>query len=351
MATQTHIFLCQGPLSADAAGRIASSLAPNPGHQFHFLVSFRGSIKNAPPGSHLSYMSPAAESFSELERPFRIAGWFHAWLKEWEQILPGSIVYLSHPFEQPGNFFLLGGTKPKELHLLPDGLINYYDHSLRPETRAGNLRYRTRVMLRQAAARMHGLKYVPMYDGHLTQFERKLYDVTWTDCEHGMVTASGKTKRLPPRTAHPKGNESVSPGRLLILDQELHRLVMPALEREMREALISHAGSSGAERLYYKAHPRGKSRLGMMRQTGLSIEDASSDQLAEELIAQEGIDRVFGFYSTPLILAAAYTRERRAFLPTPTTAGVRKPTRLEHILSALEGAGASITRVGRPPSS
>ena len=342
VTTLSHIFLCQGPLSLDAAGRIASALGAEPGHEFHFLVSFQGSIKGAPTGSHFSFMRPAAESFSELERPFRIAQWFHEWLKDWKEIVPRSIVYLSHPFELPGNFFLFGDPKPKEVHLLPDGLINYYDHPLRAESSAGKLRYQARMILRQAAAKIHGLTYVPLYDGHLTQFERGLYLVTWTDWEKGLLTVSGQIRLLPKRAHPPREHQRSTPKRVLFLDQELHQLVKPNLEKRMRDALIAHAHTNAAKELYYKAHPRGANRSEALRHSGLKVRDVSNDRLAEEFIVQEQIDGILGFYSTPLILSANDVSERHAFLPSPSEKGVRRPARLELLDDVPDCALSSI---------
>ncbi|GEM_PF-1799564 len=355
MAETIHVFICYSSLSFDAALRIAhftknqygedSSGKENTGPLFFFFVLFSADRSQLPDGAQVFEMHPAPQYYSEWTRPFAIARWFSGALKELNTFAPNEIhAYLPHPFELPGNHFLFHDARVTRRELLPDGLINYFHRTLQPESPGKALRYVTRIALRLSAAVRYRLLYTPFSKGHITQYERGLYDRSWTLNEEGYLTRGRELAQLPPRPGNQRVGASNSKRQvaLLILDQEIHQIVSSSLEDRLRSALLQEALLLQKATVYYKAHPRGKNRVEELRQGGLKVQDETGSGLAEALIEQEGITHLLGFYSTPLVLSRNEVESRISIFPVQGTPGILRPHLVGDIYTALRASGARL---------
>lgn len=342
MSEHAHVFVCYSALSLDAARRLARVVSNDPAN-CHFLILFAGTRDVGPSEARVHLMNPPAEAFSELTRPFATARWFAQWLATEGNTLKEIVAYIPHPLELPGNHFAFAEPRVTRLELLPDGLINYYEHRLEPESLKKRLLYRTRMFLRQLAALSVGLRYEYLPGGHITQYERNLYARTWTENREGMVSICGVLEALPARVRKTTASRTDGERLLLVLDQELHQIANAGLERRMRQRLRTEVLSLGLSRILYKCHPRGMNRHESFSCTlGIDVEDVSGPTLAEELIESRGVTDIVGFYSTPLVLSAQRVSTRVAILPTPSAPGVRRSRRLAQILSALNNTGVRV---------
>jgi hypothetical protein len=198
-------------------------------------------------------------------------------------------------------------------------------------------------MLRVLSARRNGLRYHPYAKGHITQFERGLYARSWAYSEGGYLTRGRTVEHVPPRTDSEISGRTAPDGvTILILDQELHQIVDGNLESSMRRALLRQARLLSAERILYKAHPRGGNRARELQLAGLPVEDTSSSSLAEDLICSEGVSAVVGFYSTPIVLSGDLVDKRISIFPDEGLRGIRRPRLVAEIRQALRASGATI---------
>lgn len=342
--SEAHVFICYGALSCDAAVRIASGVL-SPLDKTYFLLSFPSADLVLPPGATALSMDPPPEHYSEWRKPFAIAAWFSQVLERLAADGVSSIVaYLPHPFELPANFLAYSDPRVRRLELLPDGLLNYTKGEVRPENPLHALRFAARVTLRWLAARRQGLAYRPLVRGHLTQYESLDYARTWTEKDAPTRTKKGEVRVLPPRPGtdvdgQPRGTA------LLILDQELRGFVGPRLAEKMRTELLRVVESTPAERVYYKAHPRGENRTDQLERHGIAAHDVSGPELAEALVSRLGITHLVGFYSTPLLLPSSALRARISVLPETSHPDVRRPRFLDDVKDALRASGADLRLV------
>lgn len=336
----SHVFVCYGAHSFDAALRIVEQL-PQPGAHCFFFLLFAADTSQVPQGAHYS-LAPSLLRENNLTKPFVIARWFSGALKEFNKHSPRRIVaYLPHPFELPGNHFMYHDPRVTRLELLPDGLMNYLDRPVVPESKRKKAGYVTRSALRALAAKATGLSYRPLIRGHLTQFREGHYQKSWTFNPQGFLTRGGELVQLPPRQR--PAPETKAPGfGLLILDQEISHLVTTELENNIRRKLRALVRAEGAPRVFYKAHPRGKNRAQEWNDRGIAVKDLSALGQAEDVLLQHGISTLVGFFSTPLLLSAEEVQVRMAVLPTPGTPGIRQKKLVAELREVLRASGAQI---------
>ncbi len=346
MSTSTlHVFVCFGALPFEASLAILADLRrADPACAAAFLLTFDADETRVPEGVRVFRLSPAMQTYSRWEKPFKVAAWFERVHHDLMAMTDGALhVYVSHPAELPGNHFLFHKRPGDCIDLLPDGLLNYVHSSLWPERAVGWPRYLTRVALETIAAKLHGFSYVPLLSGHQTQFERGLYDASWTFRPEGFLTRSGSVKIVPrAHVAKAPGAKGDGPV-VLFLDQELHGIVGLELETEMRARAIEVLAGQPGRRVLYKAHPRGKNRVSDLKKAGLWVEDASGPVPAETLVDVHDVSAVVGFYSsTLLLLPASRVIERVAILPRAERATVRRPELVQQTTQAFLATGVRV---------
>lgn len=344
VSTPSHVFVCYNTLSYEAALRIIEDLSKRePDAPCAVLLLCEADLGRLPEQVKRWVLSPPMHALSRLEKPLRIAAWFETVHRELRAQFTGPVrAYVPHPLELPGNHFVFSRGAHDSVELLPDGLINYFDRTMRPERPSALPRYAFRVVLECLAAWWHGFRYRPIWHGHQTQYERGLYAASWTFNPEGYLTISGELKVLP---ALQRMVARRAPRRraALFLDQELYQVVGPLLEERLRQRAAEIVREQKPEVVYYKAHPRGKNRAGRLRELGLEVIDVSGPVPAEELIAKEAIGMVVGFYSTTLLLLSKQDVDVRiAVLPEPEDAGVRRPALLRDARKAIAASGATI---------
>lgn len=347
-----HVFVCYNTLSYEAALRIIHDLSKrDPGAPCAMLVLCEADLGRLPERVKRWVLTPPMHALSRYEKPLRIAAWFEEVHRELRAQFPGPVrAYVPHPLELPGNHFVFSRGAHDTVELLPDGLINYFERTMRPERLSALPRYAVRVALECLAAWWHGFRYRPIWNGHQTQYETGLYAASWTFNPEGYLTVSGELKVLP---ALRGADSPPAPERraALFLDQELYQVVGPSLEARLRLRAAEIVREQRPEVVYYKAHPRGKNRAGQLRELDLDVVDVSGPAPAEELIAKEGIRIVVGFYSTTLLLLSKQDVEVRiAVLPEPDHPGVRRPALLRDARKAIEASGATIEVAGATAS-
>lgn len=344
VSTPSHVFVCYNTLSYEAALRIIEDLSKRePDAPCAVLLLCEADLGRLPEQVKRWVLSPPMHALSRLEKPLRIAAWFETVHRELRAQFTGPVrAYVPHPLELPGNHFVFSRGAHDSVELLPDGLINYFERTMRPERPSALPRYAFRVVLECLAAWWHGFRYRPIWHGHQTQYERGLYAASWTFNPEGYLTISGELKVLP---ALQRMVARRAPRRraALFLDQELYQVVGPLLEERLRQRAAEIVREQKPEVVYYKAHPRGKNRAGRLRELGLEVIDVSGPVPAEELIAKEAIGIVVGFYSTTLLLLSKQDVDVRiAVLPEPEDAGVRRPALLRDARKAIAASGATI---------
>jgi hypothetical protein len=336
LAQLAHVFVCYGTVSLDAAVRIAGTLQA-PAEALYFLVLFKADLSRLPARAHRYQLD--ARRYSEWTRAFRIATWYRAILADLEaQVVDEIVAYLPHPFELPGNDLIYFDARVRRRELLPDGLINYVSSNVVPSRASRRVRYFARVLMRSLAARFVRLRYRALSGGSVTQVGEVSYDRAWCDVAQGFQAPSCGTTFLPARTG---GAKSAARTGTLLLDQELHELVSEALETKLRLKLGEVSAEFAAGPVYYKAHPRGKNRA---REFAPRVRDVSQQAQAEDLFESLALERIVGFYSTPLLFPQQGV-ERIAILPELGCQGVRKPELLEELHAVLAGAGTKLLTV------
>jgi hypothetical protein len=347
-----HVFVCFGALPFEASLRILAELRrADASCAAAFVLTFEADASRLPANVRVFRLSPPMQTYSRWEKPFKVAAWFEQVHREVLAMAPGPLhVYMAHPAELPGNHFLFRKRPGDEVDLLPDGLLNYVHSSLRPERCARWPRYLVRVALETVAAKLHGFSYVPLLSGHQTQFERGLYDASWTFRPEGYLTRCGDLKVVP-RAEAPRASQSKDEGPVvLFLDQELHGIVDGDLEAEMRAVASRVLGEQAPSRVLYKAHPRGKNRVDELRRAGLTVEDASGPTPAETLAELHEVAAVVGFYSTTLLLLSGSQVGRLiAILPRAEQASVRRPELVEQTTQAFLATGVHVVQSGSFP--
>jgi len=331
-----HVFVCSGALSFDAARRILPTLPADAAP--YVLLCFPLRSQTVPNG--VKALTMDSWSGSEWTKPFVMARGLREALRVLSRDGVEKIVaYLPHPFDPPGNWFAYFDERVTRLELLPDGLVNYLKSPHRPLGGVRRLRYEVRVLLRRLAAACYGLRYRPLAGGHLTQYETIDYSSAWTDQPAGLCTSRGDNIRLLPGRA--RGAEHASPDELsvLVVDQELHSLVGPQLERRLRARTDELLRELGVARIYYKAHPRGRNRSA---QFGSAAQDVSGDTLAEELAQALRVTHVVGYYSTALLGNYGDGVQRIAILPGPDVHGLIKREYLAEVIDVLRRADVSL---------
>lgn len=340
MAT-THVFVCYSALSYDAAKRISSELAP--GDPTVVLTLFSAPADSGRYFSRVFSLVVRGGGVAEIYKPFIIARWFRGVLNDLAEETSFT-AYIPHPFELPANHFAYSEPRVRRLELLPDGLLNYTAQGFYPSQKDARLRLRARALLREAAAAANSMKYVPLnQSGHLTQFETLPYERTWTDNRAGFLTSRKNLSVLP----HRRGPEMKKQAQVdaLILDQELAPLVNHTTDKLLRTALIQALHDSQVRTLLYKAHPRGKNRAEDFKSAGFEVSDVTGSDLAEEIITRHEVSRLFGFYSTPLLLSAHEVHERYCVLPEPSRRGVKNPAQVREYVAAFKNSGARVSLI------
>lgn len=334
---ELHIFICYGVRSLDAAVRISRNLAPE---SVLLLVMFDGDLREVPSGVRVSVLN--TRRYSEWTRPFRVAAWYErerAWV---EKRRASVVAYVPHPFELPGNDLVYSNPSVVRRELLPDGLINLTSAPHRPKTLARRLRYEMRVFLRQLSARIVGLRYRRLKEGHITQVNSVRYDRVWGDSEQGLPSCTGVYARLPERNLPIASDWKPTLGtRVLVLDQELKELMNGSLEERVRLRMVDLVACLGGE-VFYKAHPRGKNRV---RDLGLAAIDVTSAEQAEALVRTIYPTCVVSFYSTALLDPELEKLERIAILPELGSPGVKRPELLTETWRLLESRGVRVVSV------
>jgi len=336
--TEAHVFVCYGALSFDAAARIIEG-ALDRATPTYVLAMFSADLSRLPERTVVLQPTRELHELTEWVKPFAIARWFRQVLARLERDGVERIVaYFPHPFELPANHLAYSDPRVARLELLPDGFLNYAETP--PAEGIRKIRHLARVLLRSLAARSVGLRYQPLRAGHLTQYEVLGYQRTWSSSFEGLLTLCGEPTRLP---ALPGSADRHRAGRVvLVLDQELLPLVSPRLEERIRNRLLEVVRALNADRVLYKAHPRGRHRLAWLEGAGLNAQDVTGPELAEQVIVETGATCLVGFYSTPLLLSGAVVERRMSVLPDADTIGVRKVQYLRGLRTALEAAGAEM---------
>jgi hypothetical protein len=336
----SHVFVCYGAHSFDAALRIAEQLLQPSERRFFFLL-FPADTTRLPAGTHYSMVPPLLLE-NNFTKPFVIARWFSSALKKFNEHDSSEIIaYIPHPFELPGNHFMFHEPRVKRLELLPDGLMNYLDRPVIPESARKKAGYLARSGLRALAAKATGFRYRPLTHGHLTQFRTGRYERSWTFNPQGYLTLSGELARLPERRT-PSPRSTAQQGGLLILDQEISHIVSAELEESVRAKLYELVGSQKAGAVFYKAHPRGNNRAHEWRAEGIPVSDLSASGQAEDLLFEHGISSLFSFFSTPLLLSAEAVQTRFAVLPVADAPGVRQKKLVAELRDVLRASGAHV---------
>lgn len=336
----SHAFVCYGAHSFDAALRIAETMIEPDEKRFFFLL-FPADTARLPPDAHYS-MVPSLLSEDNLTKPFVIAHWFSNAFKTFNAQNPSEIIaYIPHPFELPGNHFMYHEPRVKRLELLPDGLLNYLNRPVIPESARKKAGYLARSGLRAVAAKAAGFQYRPLIHGHLTQFQAGRYRRSWTFNSQGFLTLSGELARLPERHA-PARSSAPQRGGLLILDQEISHLFSEELEEKVRAKLYELVRSQKVGTVFYKSHPRGKNRAHQWRAQGIAVSDLSAAGQAEDLLFEHGISSLFGFFSTPLLLSAEAVQARFAVLPVADAPGIRQEKHVTELRDVLRASGAQV---------
>jgi hypothetical protein len=331
-----HVFVCYGSVSFDAALRIAASLGVEPA-SLVFLLLFRAPQDSLPNGARTYQID--ARSYSEWSKAFRIAAWYRRVLSDFGRTPQvGIVAYLPHPFELPANDLAYSNRQVVRRELLPDGMLNFTRVSVLPSGALERVRYLGRVALRMLAARAWGYRYRPLLSGSLTQVDCLAYDRAWHDGSPGFLGPQSGLTLLP---GVPRAPSDAPRTGTLILDQELGELMDAELEAKVRRQLLELVESRTRGPLYYKAHPRGQSRLASFPPGTL---DRSSLLGVEMLLDELVPECIVGFYSTPLLRAVA-NAERVAVLPARDARGVRKPELLAQVDQALADSGATLIRV------
>ncbi len=148
-------------------------------------------------------------------------------------------------------------------------------------------------------------------------------------------------------TAESANEAEVSRRGALFIDQELHQVVAPALERKLRDVALARLRKEGTGLLFYKGHPRGRNRAQELQEQGLPVIDRTGPVSAEQLIATERIAAVVGFYSTTLMLLSDVDVPRRvAVFPDPEDPDVRRPSLVRAARAPIEASGATVLVAG-----
>lgn len=341
-----HVFVCYGTLSFEASRRISHELlATQQDSSVVFLLMFAADESRLPAGVHVFRLPRPMRSYSAWAKPFAIARWFAELLPSLQSLGP-IVAYIAHPAELPGNHFLFFGRSGDFVELLPDGIVNYFQRTLRPERLLGGLRYGLRIVAEVLAAHWYGLQYRPLWDGHLTQYETGLYRASWAFNPQGYSTVSGTLKTLPHRSTADVGPTNLPDpsGRMLFVDQELDEIVVPATEQKMRRALIGELQKRGAREVLYKAHPRGKNRAADLAGNGFVVQDVSGPEAAEELVGHLSVEVVIGFYSTTLLLlSSSEVATRIGIFPEQRCSGIRRPRLVRSLRETLRCSGVQIS--------
>lgn len=346
----TLVFVCYNALSFEASVRIAElKRKENPQSSCLFLLLLRAPRSRLPEGARVWELDPPLHTASRWAKPFRLARWFRRVLDEAEREHPGRWrIYIPHPVELPGNHFFFFGREGDEIELLPDGLINYFPRTMQPEVWWQAPRYGLRLFLEHLAAWRWRFRYRSVWAGHQTQYELGRYQRSWTFNPEGFLTVSGELQQLPALAQTAQTEALPARGAVLFLDQELHEIVTPSLERELREEVLQLLRERQPAHLFYKAHPRGKNRAPWLRQLGVQFTDCSGEENAERWLSKQPVELLLGFYSTSLVLLSSReVRERIAVLPDPQAPGVRRPCLLEQIVQPLQRSGVRIRIAGR----
>lgn len=335
-----HVFICYSALSFDAAVRIRH--AQSNADEAYILALFDCPQADSKRFERVFSVNAASHGTAEIKKPFIIASWFKEVLKSLSHI-EAINAYIPHPFELPANHLAFSDPRVVRLELLPDGLLNYTSGHFFPSNQRQRLRYSTRVALRKLSAQLIGCRYQALRPGHLTQFEQLNYERCWTDNPQGYRSCRGNLTLLPQR---PLAQEKEWPGpTAMVLDQELAPLVSKELALRLRQTLIKHLKQSGVKQVIYKGHPRGKNRSQQFLAAGLGVEDVTGPELAELLIPSRGVTHLFGFYSTPLLLAAQQVEHRLCVLPAPHAPGVKNQEQVTEYLHAFNRSGANVLAV------
>lgn len=348
MSTVIHVFVCYNTLSYEATLRIIDDLSERePNTPCAVLLLCEADLTRLPPGVQRWKLSPPMHALSRFDKPLRIAAWFEHVYRELRVKFPGPVhAYVPHPLELPGNHFVFFREAGDTVDLLPDGLINYFERTMRPERPSAMPRYAFRLALECFAAWRHGFRYQPIWRGHQTQYERGFYSASWAFNPEGYLTISGELKILPP-IRHPEPPLRASKRSVLFLDQELYQIVGSSLETRMRRRAQEIVRQHEPDVVYYKAHPRGRNRIEELLDLGPVVVDVTGPSPAEFLIAKNGIRIVVGFYSTTLLLLSRENVDVRvAVFPDPEDPGVRRPALVRDARKCIEASGATIEVAG-----
>jgi hypothetical protein len=335
---EAHIFVCYGALSFDAAARIISgALAES--ERTYVLPMFSAELSRLPQRTVILRPDVELHELTEWTKPMAIARWFRQVLDRLDQDgIERIVAYIPHPFELPANHLAYSDPRVTRLELLPDGFLNYA--RTHPPEGIRKIRYLARVLLRWLAAKIVGLRYRRLPAGHLTQYEVLHYHRTWSTSFEGLLSLCGEPALLPAPREPIAGLDA---GRVvLVLDQELLPLVNPRLEERLRNRLRDFVSTLDADRVLYKAHPRGRHRPDWLIGAGRRVCDVTGPELAEQLIVEAGATDLVGFYSTPLLLSGAAVARRMSVLPDPATSGVKKVQYLRDLRTALVAAGVEM---------
>lgn len=146
-------------------------------------------------------------------------------------------VYVPHVFHSMANFAAID-LKPDQVHLLPDGVLNYYDVNV-------DLQRRLHMGWKALIMKLCGGRY-RFYTGALTGADAVDYSSTYTFNEAGLRTRYGRICPLRLAPVKPAGaGEAV-----LFVDQPLHTLrktLRQAIEAQVTQYLNSR-------KVVYKAH-------------------------------------------------------------------------------------------------
>ena len=367
--SKTHIFVCYGVISYEAACWIAARVPSR--DKLAFFCTFQPQRRHEP-GHAQVFLHHGERRKGEWSKVRGLCEWFQGALHDFNQTEHQEcILYAPHVAEVPGNYFAYCDPRIIARQLLPDGLINYVDRRIEGEGFEARLRSRLRVWARKFWASFFGFQYHGLYSGHLTQYDELNWDATWSLGAQGLLSISGELKIVPllshenqERAGSRESSEvqalvdkpslqnnqtsQAALHRVLFIDQELGEIVEPPLEGELRARIVQRLQAMQAEgsEIFYKAHPRGQDRRESLSEQVPGLQAYESTGFLEGAIAAGGIDTVIGFFSTTLLLlASSHELQAMAVLPEPRRA--KRPQYVVEIIEAMSSSGVEVEVLSR----
>jgi len=193
-------------------------------------------------------------------------------------------VFIPHAYHTIANY-LAFNSGADTLHLLPDGLLNYYDAKI------SDRQYRK--MLPKLLVVALGGKY-KRYRGNYTAMEQLDYKSHYVFDTRSVFTRVGERRVIPlPHSSSIKGGSKI-----FILDQPLQH-IDPKTALRIKKALTRYLGKDLGQWIY-KAHRDQKQSNVVIDASSTSIK-VSGTTVAEHIIKDFRVGKIVGIYSSALI--------------------------------------------------